>query len=211
MMLLVRVSTENRSETSGPPSPPGADKLLKELLLLPPPPRRAGLLQAEQLLQHVHQALRVAVDDREHLDLRRRRRHLIELSDQGRDQVHALGRRRDKQRVARRIGRDPHVGEDARRSSRRPWASSVKNCSIVERVCCWPARRAVLAAALLPLLLLELLELLPPPPCLLLPCAIWACPVMALCSTGASSSASELRNVNTRSSLTARWWARRSS
>ena len=72
------------------------------------------LRRAEQLLQHLGERHRVAVFDREHLELGDRVGRLVELLDERRHERHALGRRRDDQRVGPRVGVDRDAGEHAR-------------------------------------------------------------------------------------------------
>ena len=65
----------------------------------PAPRLPGGHLQAEQQLQHLRQRGGVAVLDLEHLDLRLGVGQLVELANQFGDQLHALRRGTDQQRV----------------------------------------------------------------------------------------------------------------
>ncbi len=112
MMLLVRWSTAKRMRHQ-------RVLALEGLRRPPPPPKKPPAaarlrLLAEQGLQHLRHERRVAVDDMKDLDLRFGRRNMIQLADQDLDQLHAFGRTDDDQGVGPRIGRDAHVGEDAR-------------------------------------------------------------------------------------------------
>ena len=103
-MLLVRRSTENRSGTS-------------ELSPCPAPRPTPGWLpccwcDAEQFVERFGEAGRIAVDDREDLDLGFARQ-LVELFDQGFDQIHRFRRAAHDERVGPRVGLHLHVGQNA--------------------------------------------------------------------------------------------------
>ena len=65
----------------------------------------------QQAAEHQRQRVGVAVDDAEYLDLGNRRRR-VELLDQGGNQLQAVGRAGNQQRVGMRVGYDLHLVED---------------------------------------------------------------------------------------------------
>ena len=108
MMLLVRASTANRSPTTELSAPGRADAGPAGDWPL------AAAETPEECFEHLHQAWRVAVDYREHLEVGLGGRQRIELVNQGLDQIDALDRRRNDHRVGAGVGGDLHVAEDSR-------------------------------------------------------------------------------------------------
>ena len=104
MMLLVRWSTENRNGASD--ASPSAEANCGA-------GDSTGLC-AQQRTEHFDQRRGVAIDDAEDFDLSHGGRLFVELTNQRGDQLQALGRRRDDERVGARVGRDANVVENPR-------------------------------------------------------------------------------------------------